>query len=87
MGQEFSKAMDGFFDFIELLTPQDIDDDLEKLPTDAKTADTWKRFAPLVSFNTNEEYLAKWTGAMPPKGIVNRRLHVRKVFEEANAGV
>ena len=84
MGQEFSKAMDGFFDFIGLLTPQDIDDDLEKLPTDAKTADTWKRFAPLVSFNTNEEYLAKWTGAMPPKGIVNRRLHVRKVFEEAN---
>ena len=87
MGQEFSKSMDGFFDFIGLLTTQDIDDTLDPLGPDAKTAETWKRFSPLVSFNTNEEYLAKWTGAMPPKGIVNRRLHVRKVFEEANIGV
>jgi len=87
MGQEFSKAMDGFFDFIGLLTPADIDTDLEPLGPDATTADTWKRFAPMVSFNTNEDYLAKWTGAMPPKGIVNRRFNVRKIFEEANAGV
>jgi len=57
------------------------------LGPDATTADTWKRFAPMVSFNTNEDYLAKWTGAMPSKGIVNRKFSVRKIFEEANAGV
>ena len=87
MGQEFSKAMDGFFDFIGLLTPPDIDDTLDPLGPNATTADTWKRFAPMVSFNTNEDYLAKWTGAMPSKGIINRRFNVRKIFEEANAGI
>jgi len=79
--------MDGFFDFIGLLTPPDIDDTLDPLGPNATTADTWKRFAPMVSFNTNEDYLAKWTGAMPSKGIVNRRFNVRKIFEEANAGI
>jgi len=28
--------------------------------------------------------LAKWTGPIPPKGIVKRKLHVERIFEEGN---
>lgn len=83
MGKEFSKSMDGFFDFICLLSPRDKKD--EPIPgVDANIEEVWKYYAPLASFQPCEEYLAKWTGIFPPKGIVNRRFNVKKVFEEAN---
>lgn len=87
MGKEFSKSMDGFFDFIGYIEPWDppVLPDGKTPPTIGDTTvDTWKYYAPLISFNPNEEYLAKWTGVMPPKGIIKRKFHVKKVFEEAN---
>jgi hypothetical protein len=87
MGKEFSKSMDGFFDMIGYIEPWEppVLPEGQLPPTiGASTADTWKYFAPLISFNPNEEYLAKWTGVMPPKGIVRRKFHVKKVFQEAN---
>ena len=87
MGQEFSKSMDGFFDAIGYIEPWVAPELPEgKLPPTigASTADTWSYYAPLISFNPNEEYMAKWTGVMPPKGIVKRKFHVKRVFEEAN---
>jgi len=87
MGQEFSKSMDGFFDAIGYIEPWEAPELPEgKLPPTigASTADTWSYYAPLISFNPNEEYMAKWTGVMPPKVIVKRKFHVARVFKEAN---
>ena len=98
MGKEFSKSMDGFFDMIGYIEPWEppegknppkyyTPDEIKVMSDDEKNkllADTWKYYAPLISFNPNEEYLAKWTGVMPPKGIVRRKFHVKKVFQEAN---
>jgi len=89
MGQEFSKSMDGFFDFLGYIEPWEAptDKDGNVFPAPgmgATTAETWNYYAPLLSFNPNEEYLAKWTGVMPPKGIIKRKFNVRKIFEEAN---
>jgi len=89
MGQEFSKSMDGFFDYIGYIEPWEVPTDKEghelpPPPLGASTADTWKYYAPLISFNPNDDYLAKWTGCMPPKGIIKRKYHVKKIFEEGN---
>jgi len=87
MGKEFSKSMDGFFDFIGYIEPWVAPElkEGEVAPTiGASTADTWKYYAPLVSWNPNDDYMAKWTGVMPPKGIVKRKFHVQKTFQEAN---
>jgi len=87
MGKEFSKSMDGFFDFIGYIEPWVAPElkEGEVAPTiGASIADTWKYYAPLVSWNPNDDYMAKWTGVMPPKGIVKRKFHVKKTFEEAN---
>lgn len=87
MGKEFSKSMDGFFDFIGYIEPWEAPELPEgQLPPTlgASTADTWKYYAPLVSWNPNDDYMAKWTGVMPPKGIVRRKFHVQKTFQEAN---
>lgn len=84
MGQEFSKSMDGFFDFIGYCQPVDINPDDKPLPANATTAETWKRYAPYVSFNASDDYLAKWTGLIPPKGIIRRKLHVKNLLNEAN---
>lgn len=85
-GQEFSKSMDGFFDFICLLEADERDKTIE-LPMpgeNAKTIETWRKFAPLASFNPNDAYLAKWTGKIPTAGIIRRKFSVRRTFEEAN---
>lgn len=87
MGQEFSKSMDGFFDFIGYIEPWEapVLPEGQLPPTiGASIEETWKYFAPLISFNPNDDYMAKWTGVMPPKGIVKRKLHVQKIFQEAN---
>ena len=86
MGKEFSKSMDGFFDFICMLEPDDREPD-EKGPApgpDAPTKDMWKYYAPYASFQPNDGYLAKYTGVQPKKGIVHRKLHVMNLFAEAN---
>lgn len=97
MGKEFSKSMDGFFDFICRLSPPnhkdgDVPPDISKLLAEAKTDEeinkvtgrVWAYYAPLATFDRSEDCLAKWTGAISPKGISGRRLHVQKVFQEAN---
>ena len=84
MGKEFSKSMDGFFDFICRLSPPDHKDDDVPPVYGVDTAAVWKYYAPLATFDRSEDCLAKWTGAISPKGIVNRRLHVQRIFEEAN---
>jgi len=84
MGQEFSKSMDGFFDFIGYIEPWEVPEDIEMPKLGSTTAETWNYYAPLISFNPNDDYLAKWTGAMGPKGIIKRKFNVRKIFQEAN---
>ena len=86
MGKEFSKSMDGFFDFICMLEPDERDDDQrgDPPPIGAQRKDIWKYYAPYASFNPNDDYLAKYTGAMPPAGVVRRKFHVSKLFKEAN---
>jgi hypothetical protein len=84
MGQEFAKSMDGFFDFIGMIEPWEAPEGIEMPKHGASTAETWNYYAPLISFNPNDDYLAKWTGAMPPKGIIKRKFNVRKIFAEAN---
>lgn len=82
MGKEFSKSMDGYFDFICILQSDEKEGDPPGVGADIKKV--WKYHAPLASFNACESYLAKWTGIYPSKGIVNRKFHVKRVFEEAN---
>jgi len=87
MGQEFAKSMDGFFDligYIEPWEPPELPEGVNPPTIGASIADTWKYYAPLISWNPNDDYLAKYTGVMPPKGIVRRKFHVQKTFQEAN---
>ena len=87
MGQEFSKSMDGFFDLIGYIEPwvaPELPEGVLPPTIGASIVDTWKYFAPLISWNPNDDYMAKYTGVMPPKGIIKRKFHVKKVFEEAN---
>lgn len=84
MGQEFAKSMDGFFDFIGFLEEYIPSDNLQIPKLGSSTFDTWKYCAPIASFNSNSSYLAKWTGAMPSKGIKGRKFHVQRTFDEAN---
>ena len=83
-GQKFGNIMPGYFDFIAYLEPQEHDDDSIRPPYNASMADLWKYHAPLANFDTNDSYLAKWTGPYPPKGIVGRKFHVQRMLAEAN---
>lgn len=83
-GQKFGNIMPGYFDFIGMLEAPDHKED-DVIPAwDAPMIDLWKYHAPLVSFDKTESYLAGWTGPYPPKGVIKRRLNVKRVFEEAN---
>lgn len=84
MGKEFSKSMDGFFDFICRLSPPEHREDEVAPAFGTDTAKVWGYYAPLATFDRSEDCLAKWTGAIGPKGIVKRKFHVKKIFEEAN---
>jgi len=84
MGKEFSKSMDGFFDFICRCSPPEHKEDDVVPAFGSDTAKVWAYYAPLATFDRSEECLAKWTGAISPNGISGRRLHVKKVFQEAN---
>lgn len=86
MGKEFSKSLDGFFDFICMLEPDDRDPEIKgDLPgKGATTAEMWKYYAPYASYNANDDYLAKYTGVITIKGIIRRKFHVRNLFAEAN---
>jgi len=87
-GQKFGNIMPGYFDFIAMLeSPDHIDNDGNEIPPppwDADMQTLWKYHAPLASFDRSDSYLAGWTGPYPPKGIVRRRLHIKRIFEEAN---
>ena len=83
-GQKFTFAMPGYFDFIAMLESPARDDDTEYPRYDSDIQTLWKFYAPLASFDSTEEYLAKWTGPIPPKGIVRRKLHVERIFAEGN---
>ena len=83
-GQKFGNIMPGYFDFIAMLESPEHDEDELPPPYDADIVTLWKYHAPLASFDRSDSYLAGWTGPYPPKGIVRRRFHVKKIFEEAN---
>lgn len=86
MGKEFSKGMDGFFDFICMLEPDDRSAEEKGDPPGkgVPTSQMWKYYAPFASYNPNDDYLAKYTGIITPKGIIHRKFNVRKLFAEAN---
>lgn len=83
-GQKFTFAMPGYFDFICMLQSPEHNDEETAPSHDASMIDLWKWYAPLASFDSNDAYLAKYTGPVGSKGIVKRKFNVRKVFEEAN---
>jgi len=87
-GQKFGNIMPGYFDFIAMLeSPNHTDADGNEIPPppyDSSIETLWKYHAPLASFDRSDSYLAGWTGPYPPKGIVSRKFHVKRVFEEAN---
>ena len=87
-GQKFGNIMPGYFDFIAMLeSPEHTDKDGNEIPPpphDSTMEVLWRYHAPLASFDRSDLYLAGWTGPYPPKGIVKRKFHVKKVFEEAN---
>lgn len=87
MGKAFSKSMDGFFDLIGYLEPWEAPTlaEGETIPViGSSIKDTWDYYAPYASWNPNDDFLAKWTGCMPPQGIVHRKFHVNQMFREAN---
>jgi len=87
MGKAFSKSMDGFFDLIGYLEPweaPELPEGQEPPGIGASLLDTWKYYAPYACWNPNDDFLAKWTGCMPPQGIIHRKFHVNQMFREAN---
>jgi hypothetical protein len=83
-GQKFSYAVPGYFDFVAMLQAQEHGEDETPPLHTASMVDLWKWYSPLASYDSNDSYLAKWTGPIPPKGIIKRKFHVKRVFEEAN---
>lgn len=85
-GQKFTFAMPGYFDQIAMLESPEHDEDDVPPPHDAPMAKLWQYYSPLASFNATEDYLSKWTGPIGPEGIIKRKFHVKRIFEEANGG-
>jgi hypothetical protein len=72
-GKEFARDFVGFFDFIGLVT--------DNVDVDGKV-----KYPPLVSCQTDGSYLAKWTGIIPPGGVIRKPFHVAKMMQVANGG-
>jgi len=69
-GQEYSKHMQGFFDFIGLV--------------EQRVEDGAITYPPSVSFESDGSFMAKWTGLMPQGGVYKRVLHIEKVLQVAH---
>lgn len=69
-GKEFARDFVGYFDFIGLLSDNIDEGGNVKYP-------------PLVSCQTDGAYLAKWTGCIPPGGIIKRPFNVQKMMAVA----
>jgi len=69
-GKDFSKDMPGYFDFIGLVKPH-----YEK---------GVKIYPPLVSFESDGSFIAKWTGIYPEGGVTNRILNIEKILQVAH---
>lgn len=69
-GQEYAKHMPGFCDFIGLVEPHvDENGDIT--------------YPPLVSFESDGSFMAKWTGLMPPGGAVKKELNIGIILKAA----
>ena len=69
-GKEFARDFVGYFDFIGLLS-------------DNVDGDGNVQYPPLVSCQTDGAYLAKWTGCLPPGGVIRRPFHLQKMLAAA----
>jgi len=67
-GQEYSKHMQGFFDFIGLCESR----------TDAEGNVV---YPPVISFEGDGSFMCKWTGKRPEGGVQNRVLNVQKILD------
>lgn len=70
-GQEYSKHMQGFFDFIGLCESR----------TDAEGNVI---YPPVVSFEGDGSFMCKWTGKRPEGGAQNKVLHIQKILDVAH---
>jgi len=72
-GQEYSKHMQGFFDFIGLVESRADENGSVVYP-------------PAVSFEGDGSFMCKFTGKMPEGGVKNKPLHICKILQVANGG-
>jgi len=72
-GQEYSKHMQGFFDFIGLVESR-TDENGEVV------------YPPAVSFEGDGSFMCKFTGKRPEGGVQNKPLHICKILQVANGG-
>jgi hypothetical protein len=69
-GLEYAKHMPGFFDFIGYCE--------SRLDENGNVV-----YPPLVSFEPNGSYMAKWNGVMPPGGATRKILNIEKILQAA----
>lgn len=70
-GKEFARDFVGFFDMIGLIS-DNVDEDGNVL------------YPPKVSCQTDGSYLAKWSGVLPPGGVIRKPFNIMKMLEIAN---
>ena len=70
-GKEFARDFVGFFDFIGLCS-------------DNVSNNGDIQYPPLVSCQTDGSYLAKWTGCIPPGGVIRKPFNVQKLLAVAH---
>lgn len=69
-GQEYSKHMQGFFDFIGMVEQRVVDGVIH--------------YPPQISFESDGSFMAKWTGLMPPSGVYRKPLDIEKILKVAH---
>jgi len=71
-GQEYGKHFAGFFDFIGMV---------ERNVEGGRVV-----YPPLISFESDGSFLAKWTGIMPESGVIRKPLNIEKILQ-ASRGI
>lgn len=66
-GKDYAKNMPGFFDFIGYVEP--------------RIKDGQNIYPPYVSFESDGDFMAKWTGIIPEKGVRKKILDIKKILE------
>jgi DNA polymerase III delta prime subunit len=72
-GRDYPKHMQGFFDFIGLV--------------ESHVGESGRvEYPPLVSFESDGSFMAKWTGIMPEGGVRHKVMNIERILEVAHYG-